>query len=96
MSFRILALALCAFFAACPPCIPNGSSCQFECATNADCKDGKLCMHEHAHDGNLDICVAPCTYSATAAPSFRCPDSPDGSACKKDDGSTFCPNPGGR
>ena len=83
-------------FAACPPCIPNGTSCQFDCSTNADCKDGKLCMHEHAHDGNLDICVAPCTVSDAGFPSFACPDSPAGTACRKDDGSIFCPIPGQR
>lgn len=87
----ILAAAGACALAACWPCMPDGTSCVRECSTSGDCLAGQVCVHEHAHDLDLDTCEAPCTYSDAGTPSFSCPDSPLGAACTTDDGQPFCP-----
>ena len=88
----LVAAAVCVL-AACSPCSfsLHNLGCVHECSTTADCDAGMVCVHEHAHDLELDTCEAPCTYSDAGAPSFSCPDSPSGTACKNDDGTPFCP-----
>lgn len=78
----LLALAGCA------------SSGTHTCDTNADCAEGLVCIHEHAHDIDADTCQRPCKDSSDceAPDTCACPDSPAGTACETDDGgfSKFC------
>ncbi|GMU04680.1 hypothetical protein [Corallococcus caeni] len=64
------------------------------CDTNADCPEGRVCIHEHAHDIDADTCQQPCADSSQCdAPDVcACPDSPSGTACRTDDGgfSRYC------
>jgi hypothetical protein len=85
----ILLVAAAALLAGCP-CLPGQTACRYECGTTAQCPTGKVCVHEHAHGGNLDTCEDPCTHSDAGVPSYQCPDSPAGSACTTDDGGVFC------
>lgn len=79
----------CAFFAVLSACTPFGSHAG--CLGDWNCAKGEICVHEHAHDGNWDACFVPCLADSTCpAGTARqsCPDSPDGTACTRDDGRT--------
>jgi hypothetical protein len=75
----------------CNLCLRGDASCVHECNTSADCADGKVCVHEHAHDADRDTCENPCVYDEAGHPNFYCPDSPLGTACRTDDDQPFCP-----
>ena len=90
-SYMYLAVAGTGLLLACMPCSFDSSACVHECSTSRDCPSGQVCVHEHAHDLDLDTCENPCTYTDAGMASFRCLDSPLGTACRTDDGTPFCP-----
>lgn len=66
------------------------------CLSDVGCPRGEICVHQHKHDGNWDACFVPCGPGDSCPAGLSrssCPDSPDGTACTRDDGKTracFC------
>lgn len=59
-------MALCVFTAVLAGCARR------DCATSAECRGGRVCVHQHTSEIDQDTCEAPCTDPRLNGPDTGC------------------------